>query len=188
MSCRIAQRLGAVLCLCGLCGGFSFATQAAAVWLDVPFIKQEKEGCGAASIAMVMQYWQKQMGREDSGPDAAAIQRELYSPRAHGIHASDMERYFQQNGFQTFTFAGTWDDLRRHVEKGRPLIAALKPAPGENALHYVVVVGVDPNESVVLLNDAAQRKLLKEDRGRFEKEWSAVKHWTLLAVPQSQKQ
>jgi len=28
----------------------------ARVWLDVPFVKQEKDGCGAASIAMVMQY------------------------------------------------------------------------------------------------------------------------------------
>ena len=29
------------------------------VWLDVPFIKQEKDGCGAASISMVMQYWNR---------------------------------------------------------------------------------------------------------------------------------
>jgi len=27
------------------------------VWLDVPFVKQEKEGCGSASVAMIMQYW-----------------------------------------------------------------------------------------------------------------------------------
>ena len=32
------------------------------VWLDVPFVKQEKNGCGAASIAMVMQFWQRQQG------------------------------------------------------------------------------------------------------------------------------
>ena len=35
----------------------------AGVWLDVPFVKQEKDGCGAASIAMVMQYWQAQQGQ-----------------------------------------------------------------------------------------------------------------------------
>jgi ABC-type bacteriocin/lantibiotic exporter with double-glycine peptidase domain len=178
------RRLGIILCLCG----FISATQAAGVWLDVPFIKQEKDGCGAASIAMVMQYWQNQTGNGNAAAEAAEIQRELYSPKAHGIHASAMERYFQQNGFQTFTFAGTWDDLKKHVEKGRPLIAALKPSPGESSLHYVVVVGVDPKQNVVLLNDAAQRKLLKEDRGVFEKEWSAVSRWTLLAVPRSQKQ
>jgi ABC-type bacteriocin/lantibiotic exporter with double-glycine peptidase domain len=177
------QRLAALVCFCGL-----LATgQTASLWLDVPFIKQEKDGCGAASIAMVMQYWQKQAGSNLPSADAALIQRALYSPRAHGIYASDMERYFQQQGFKTFAFAGTFEDLRQHLEKGRPLIAALKPSPGESARHYVVVVGLDNKQNLVIVNDAAQRKLLKEDRASFEKEWSAVGRWTLLAVPESKK-
>jgi ABC-type bacteriocin/lantibiotic exporter with double-glycine peptidase domain len=177
------QRLAALVCFCGLLA----AGQTASLWLDVPFIKQEKDGCGAASIAMVMQYWQKQAGSNLPSADAALIQRALYSPRAHGIYASDMERYFQQQGFKTFTFAGTFEDLRQHLEKGRPLIAALKPSPGESARHYVVVVGLDNKQNLVIVNDAAQRKLLKEDRASFEKEWSAVGRWTLLAVPESKK-
>jgi hypothetical protein len=36
-----------------------------------------------------------------------------------------------------------------------------------------------------LLNDPAQRKLLKHDRSGFEKQWSATGKWTLLALPQS---
>jgi hypothetical protein len=98
-----------------------------------------------------------------------------------------MERYFQQHGFRTFVFQGTWEDLKQHLEKGRPLIVALKPMPGEASLHYVVVAGLDWQQNLVLVNDAAQRKLLKEDRSRFEKEWKSVSHWTLLALPQSQK-
>jgi uncharacterized protein YvpB len=94
-----------------------------------------------------------------------------------------LEHYFQQNGFQTFAFAGKWDDLKQHLEKGRPLIAALKPSALESSLHFVVVVGIDPAEGVVYLNDAAQRKLLKQDRTNFEKQWSAVGNWTLLALP-----
>ena len=82
------------------------AAEKSGVWLDVPFVKQEKDGCGAASIAMVMQYWQKQTGGDLTGSDAASIQQALYSSKAHGIYASDMERYFQQHGFKTFTFAG----------------------------------------------------------------------------------
>ncbi len=41
----------------GICGSL-LAADLPGVWLDVPFVKQEKDGCGAASIAMVMQYWQ----------------------------------------------------------------------------------------------------------------------------------
>jgi ABC-type bacteriocin/lantibiotic exporter with double-glycine peptidase domain len=189
---RVPQRLIAVLGFCGILYG----AQGTGVWLDVPFFKQEKNGCGAASIAMVMQYWTAQQA--SAAPPAAAstasmsadpeaIQRALYSANEHGIRASDMQRYFQDHGFRTFVFRGSWDDLRQHLEKGRPLIVALKPLPTESALHYVVVVGLDWNRNVVMVNDAAQRKLLKQDRGVFEKEWSAVDRWTLLAVPRSQQ-
>jgi predicted double-glycine peptidase len=161
--------------------------QAAApgVWLDVPFIRQEKDGCGAASIAMVMQYWLRQHAgpADDAAADMTAIQRSLYSSKDRGIRASEMEHYFQQHGFQTFAFAGKRDDLRQHLEKGRPLIVALKPSMLETSLHYVVVVGVDPEKDLVLLNDAAQRKLVKKERSSFEREWSAVGRWTLLALP-----
>jgi hypothetical protein len=46
-----------------------------------------------------------------------------------------------------------------------------------------VVVGVDPEQGLVYLNDAAERKLLKQERSTFEKQWSAVGSWTLLALP-----
>ena len=48
--------------LFGVCGSLP-AADLPGVWLDVPFVKQEKDGCGAASIAMVMQYWQAQQGQ-----------------------------------------------------------------------------------------------------------------------------
>jgi uncharacterized protein YvpB len=175
----LPQRLLCILCLCG----FVFAATPG-VWLDVPFIRQEKDGCGAASIAMVMQYWLKQKSMPvDSGADALEIQRVLYSSKDHGIRASELEAYFQQHNYQTFAFAGKWDDLQQHLKKGRPLIVALKPSSLESSLHYVVVVGVDPEQDLVYLNDAAQRKLLKQDRASFEKQWKAVQQWTLLALP-----
>lgn len=151
------------------------------MWLDVPFVKQEKNGCGAASIAMVMQYWNRQEGNV-AGVDAEQIQRALYSRQAHGVYASAMERYFEQHGFRAFTFRGEWKDLREHLEKGRPLIVALNTGHGN--LHYVVVAGLDWQQGVVLKNDPAERKLLKQERSNFEKEWIAAGSWTLLAVPQ----
>jgi predicted double-glycine peptidase len=136
------QRLICILCLCG----FVFAGTPS-VWLDVPFIRQEKDGCGAASIAMVMQYWQQQRSQPAS-PDADAIQIQhlLYSAKARGIYASDMERYFREKGFRTFTIRGEWEDLKLHLDKGRPLIVALKPVSGGAPLHYVVVTGLDQEQ------------------------------------------
>jgi ABC-type bacteriocin/lantibiotic exporter with double-glycine peptidase domain len=157
------------------------AAEPPGVWLDVPFVKQEQNGCGAASIAMVMQYWQQRLGRAAQA-DAGQIQRQLFSPEAGGIYASGLERYLKEHGFRTFAFRGTWDDLRGHLLNGRPLIAALKT--GADDRHYVVVAGLDWRENVVLKNDPAERKLLKQSRDSFEKEWKAAGNWILLAVPQ----
>jgi ABC-type bacteriocin/lantibiotic exporter with double-glycine peptidase domain len=182
MSFCLARTLFVLLLLCdGLA-----AAVASAIWLDVPFVQQTKDGCGGASIAMVMQYWQRQQGKSlDGSAGEAQIQRSLYSSAAHGIYASALEQYLQQHGFRTFAFHGQWEDLQQHLEKGRPLIVALKPSPGSSALHYVVVAGIDANQQMVLVNDPAQRKLLEEQRSSFEHEWSATERWTLLAVPRA---
>ena len=60
-----------------------FASGAVGVWLDVPFVKQDKNACGAASIAMVMQYWQRQQREPPAVPDSTEIQRSIYSDQAH---------------------------------------------------------------------------------------------------------
>jgi ABC-type bacteriocin/lantibiotic exporter with double-glycine peptidase domain len=181
MPSRLSIALVAVLCL----GGLVPAVTATGIWLDVPFVQQEKDGCGSAVIAMVLQYWLKQEGQPTgSSADAVEIQKALYSRQAHGIYASQMLQYFNDQGFQTFAFHGDWDALKHHLEKGRPLIVALKPATQDVPLHYVVLAGLDGDQNLVLLNDPAQRKLLKQDRSSFEREWSAADKWTLLAVPQ----
>jgi len=180
MFCQLVRQAVVSLFCCSV-----ITAASESVWLDVPFVRQEKDGCGAASIAMVMQYWLKQQGRsDDGGADAEQIQRALFDPDARGIYASKMERYLQQHGFQTFSFRGEWKDFQQHLEKGRPLIVALKPLGTGASLHYVVVAGIDWEKGIVLLNDPAQRKLLKQDRDKFEKQWSFTDKWTLLALPQ----
>jgi len=175
----------ALIVLLLLCDGLAAAVPST-IWLDVPFVQQTKDGCGAASIAMVMQYWQLQQGKPlDGSAGEAQIQHSLYSSAAHGIYASALEQYLQQHGFRTFAFHGQWEDLQQHLEKGRPLIVALKASPGSSSLHYLVVAGIDAQQQLVLVNDPAQRKLLKKDRSSFEHEWSATERWTLLALPQA---
>jgi predicted double-glycine peptidase len=166
-----------------LVASVGFAQASAAMWIDVPFVAQPREGCGAASLSMVMEYWAGKQGKA-VGPDSDVkrIQEELYSPREHGIPAEAMGEYLRHHGFQALAFAGRWSDLEQHVAKGRPLIVALKPQ-GQSELHYVVIDGVDSGRGFVTMNDPADRKLLNEERTRFEKEWSATHNWTLLALP-----
>jgi ABC-type bacteriocin/lantibiotic exporter with double-glycine peptidase domain len=160
------------------------STDSAGDWLDVPFIKQTEEGCGSASIAMLLQYWSAHGVAIAAGrDDAAVIQKQLYSRKAHGIFASDLERYVKESGFRTFALRGEWGDVREHLVAGRPLILSLQPGSASAPLHYVVVTGMDWQREAVFVNDPARGKLLRIERTEFEKEWQAAKNWMLLAVP-----
>ncbi|RPI24884.1 MAG: hypothetical protein EHM61_15900 [Acidobacteria bacterium] len=144
------------------------------VWLDVPFFPQRENGCGASSLAMVIQYW-----KSPPAGDPDVIFSSLYSEEQQGIPASRLTEYLEANGFHAFTFRGDLSEAKKHLLKGRPLIVSLK----RSTLHYVVVVGFDEQEKVVLLNDPAVKKLSKMDEREFLKSWKPTDHWTLLAVP-----
>jgi predicted double-glycine peptidase len=160
------------------------AEESAGVWLDVPFITQTEDGCGSASIAMLLRYWSAHGTTIAAGrDDAEAIQRQLYSRKAHGIFASDMERYLKESGFRAFAVRGAWSDLREHLSQGRPLIISLEPGSAKAPLHYVVVTGMDWQREAVFVNDPARGKLLRIERAEFDKEWLAAGNWMLLAVP-----
>jgi uncharacterized protein YvpB len=177
-------RLRWVAILLLFCAGV--AAQSTGYWLDVPFVKQSPEGCGAASLSMVMQYWKNQgFAVSPDSFDENSIFSELHSPEGHGIYASRMKQFLEDHSFSVYTFSGQWDDLRRHLEKGRPMIVGLQPVRGSKALHYVVVAGVDLKDQLVLFNDPAGRKLTKLDRKTFEKQWNATERWTLLALPKN---
>lgn len=177
------RKLVSAALLMGAACGATIAGGTDGVWLDVPFVAQTRDGCGAATLAMVMQYWEHQQGRSvEPAAEAEWILDALYAKRAHGIYASAMVEYLKAHGFRAFAFAGDEAMVEEHVRKGRPLIAAVRPE-GSRALHYVVIAGVEPEKHIVLVNDPEQRKLMQVDEAEFEREWKATGRWTLLAVP-----
>jgi ABC-type bacteriocin/lantibiotic exporter with double-glycine peptidase domain len=194
---RVAFPLAVVLSVALLTVSAALSASAdmpAGNWIDVPYVAQARDGCGAAVISMVMQYWVKQpaerSGRQTSAPDpgpgaadARRIQDLLFVPAEKGIPASAMIRYFGQNGYRTYAFRGEWSDLVRHVSQGRPLIVSLKAGGPRGPLHYAVVAGVDWQRNYIFLNDPARGKMLRISREGFLGEWNPANNWTLLAVP-----
>lgn len=158
-----------------------------ALWINVPFFPQTTDGCGSASIAMVVSYWNHKTEPAVSHEvDPLKIQARLFSPAAHGIYASRMERYLTSLGYRVFSFSGRWNDLARQIALGRPLIVAFKASGPHGPLHYSVVVGIDSRRGTLFLNDPARRKMLRISRAGFESEWRATHNWMLLAVPKTQ--
>src|SRR5256712_13055128 len=133
---------------------------------------------------MLLQYWNSHGGGiESRRADSAAIQKQLYSRKARGIHASDMESYLKKSGFRVFPLNGDWKDLLEQLKQGRPLIASIQPGSARTPLHYVVVTGIDWQSEAVFINDPARGKLLRVDRADFEKVWRPNPKWMLLVLP-----
>ncbi len=151
-------------------------------WLDVPYVRQVEAGCGAASIAMVMQYWIRREPRIDpAAADGDRIYRLLASSPGKGISGQALKRYLEEHGFATFVFDGELRDLREHLEKGRPVVVCLAPKGPRAPLHYAVVVG--SSEAAIMLHDPSRGKLFREDLNTFLRAWRATGNWTLLATP-----
>ena len=159
--------------------------ETAGVWLDVPFVKQSEDGCGSAAISMILEYWGAHGAPIDwRRADAEVIQKQLYSPKARGIFASDMESYLRRSGMLVFALRGSWTDLEENLRQGRPLIVSLEPGAKRAPLHYVVVTGIDWQHDAVFIHDPARGKLLRVERADFEKQWRSKRNWMLLAVPE----
>jgi ABC-type bacteriocin/lantibiotic exporter with double-glycine peptidase domain len=150
-------------------------TLSAAAPLTVPFIRQEKNGCGAASLAMVAHYW-----RPGDAPPHQAIYDRLIDAERKGILLSALKTYFEEIGFQAFTLRGTWADLEQHLSKGRPIIVALK-AGRSPRLHFAVLTGIE--EQHIWLNDPTRKTAQRIPRTRFDTQWSGAERWMLLASP-----
>jgi predicted double-glycine peptidase len=185
------RALAGLLLLCShltgwAAAGTQYASSTQALWINVPFAAQTKDGCGSASISMVMQYWDRKEGLPVSASaEPRKIQSALFSHAADGIFASSMQKYFRQSGYEAFAFQGQWSDLEHHLALGRPMIVGIKPNGSLGPFHYVVVVGIDPHRGYVFMNDPAQQKMLRLSRAGFESEWRYTHNWTLLAVPRA---
>ena len=108
---RIFSHIAAFL----LAGACLYAAEGSAVWLDVPFVKQEKNACGAASIAMVMQFWQHQQRLlPNADADEARIQLDESRDEAR------VDRPHQLQPAMPAT-----NSSKRHRSRRRPGIAAL---------------------------------------------------------------
>src|SRR6266699_2279928 len=109
-------------------------------WIDVPFVAQTQDGCGSASVSMVIRYWENMGGRTvAASADPEKIQAALFSRSAGGIPASVMRKYFQDAGYRVFSFQGEWSDLKHHIEQlydvGRwsDVLQAVPETAGESA-------------------------------------------------------
>jgi predicted double-glycine peptidase len=144
----------------------------AATALNVPFVPQQKDTCGAAALAMVLAYWGQPVPHDEIA--GALLKKEL-----RGIAGSDLERFAQERGLTATAYKGDLGNLGDFLAKGRPVIVAWDM--GRGRFHDVVVVGLSGQD--VIVHDPARGALRREPVRRFERRWQGAGHWTLLVTP-----
>jgi predicted double-glycine peptidase len=162
------------------CACYAFET---VPWLDVPYVRQVKAGCGAAAVAMVVQYWARENPELKSAAEETERINDLLPASRQGIRGGALKEYLSRRGFAAYVFDGQIKDLRHHFGKGRPVIVCLGLSGPRAPLHYAVVVGID--DASVWLHDSSRGKLVREPLDRFQISWDVSNHWALLAVPRS---
>ena len=103
----------------------------------VPFIRQDSQFCGPASLASVMTFY-------GSPADQKTIGAAVYSEKLQGALITDLEKYARQKGFETKSGRGTAEELKAELDRRQPVIVLVdlgfwvvsKP-------HYLVVIGYD---------------------------------------------
>jgi ABC-type bacteriocin/lantibiotic exporter with double-glycine peptidase domain len=156
--------------------GAFFAAVLASSILVVPFVPQQKDGCGAASLAMVLRYW-------EVPADDRAIANELGEPELRGIRGSRLAAFAAAQGMVAIPYAGDLDNLRDYLAKGRPLIVAWNM--GHNRYHNVVVLGIDDATREIVVHDPARGAERRVGRDVFLKRWAGAGHWTLVVTPKA---
>lgn len=143
----------------------------------VPEVRQqERRDCGAAALAMVLNYWGQPITRE---------QIVVANPpgRDGGIRAAALRDFTRGRGLQAFVIKGELADLERELQRRRPVLVGMMKVYGRSAYpHYEVVVGINRREQRILTLDPAAGLRVNSREG-FTAEWAAAGQVTLIVLP-----
>lgn len=140
--------------------------------LDVPYFPQTELLCGGAATAMVLRYWGMVGVRAEDFAD-------LVRPSRGGMRADELAARVRELGWEAFSFAADFGELRRHLRLGRPVVSLIQV--GGKRFHYVVVVG-EAGERLVV-HDPAGAPYRLVDRAELEHAWDATEGLSLLVLP-----
>ena len=143
----------------------------------VPAILQEaQEDCGAAALAAVLAYWK-------APADAERILLACPPKPEEGIEAGALRDFARSCGLQAFLFAGEWDDLKRELAAGRPVLVGLgKPYITGILSHYEVVTAYHQEKRLLVTVDPANGWRKNSPEG-FQQEWTLAGRLTLVVSP-----
>ena len=144
--------------------------------LSVPVIRQTRERCGPAALAMVLRFY---------GADSAALAEadRAYDPVLEGSLITDLAVAARRAGFAALVAQVPEDSLRSLLARGVPPVLLYRRGPGVLSVgHYGVMVGWDAARQRYALNEGgpATRTVA---RGDLMRRWHAAGALALVLSP-----
>ncbi len=142
----------------------------------VPFIAQDAQACGPASLAMVLQYYGQRQTQEQLKPL-------LLLPERKGTLQIELAAAARREGFLSLQGPSSMDTLLADVAAGFPVIVLqnlrLDMWP---QWHFAVVVGFNQEDGVVLLR-SGDHALIEVPYHTFQNTWERANRWALIVTP-----
>jgi len=153
----------------------------------VPHIRQGKNKCGPASMAMVLNYWGVTITQEE-------LSEEMNWSIEKGTSPEEMSHFPSTLGFRVDEYSGglfgeygTIEKLIDNIAKGRPVIVRQwldsYYKSKDIMSHYRVVVGYDyPNKIIYIKDPASRLDIWRIDFKRFLDLWDLSNYFKNPAV------
>lgn len=135
--------------------------------LDLPYVKQQCNYCGPASLSMVMQYFGYSTTQEEIAEELGA--KEI---KKQGVEPGELALYARRRGMRVSARNDVGlGGMLRALEKDLPLIAMCRAFPPQRGLHYAVIRGYDLEEEALFIHDPAWSRRKKTPWEDFEPRW-----------------
>lgn len=142
---------------------------------SVPFIKQEINHCGPASLGMVLKFHERDINLDE-------LTQQMYTPGSKGTFSMDFITSVRRQGMLGIAI-NDLKSLLLEISSGHPVIVfqnlGFSSMPN---WHYAVALGYDLSGPDLILH-SGKNKFLKTDMRMFERSWSMANHWALVVLP-----
>ena len=141
--------------------------------LNVPLVRESRERCGQAALAMVLRYY-------GAAPTVLREVEGTYDPALHGSLITELAGAARRAGFEADIATLTPDSLIDLLNDGEPPILLYQNDSGPARLrHFGVVTGWDAAEASFTLHDGTARRRVTR-RDDLVKRWETAGSLALI--------
>ena len=142
--------------------------------VGVPLVAPNRDWCGPAALAAVLQHHGERLR-------AADIAREIHLPDYRGALNLDLLLFARGRGYQAWAGVGTSQRLRQSIARDEPAICMVRSrGPLADRNHFVVVRGYDEGLGCWFVDAGNGREEVVSDAD-FDARWAECGRW-MLAV------